>query len=720
MKLTKRMPLALLAVGIQLFSVSAVADGCFVFRWDKKTDINEPNQKAIILYHAGREDLLLQVKYEGAVDEFGWLIPVPSLPTVERGSMEAFYELSQLTQRGFSAALGGFGMKGSEAADTDGPSRVKVIQTKTVGAYQVSILAANDAAALETWLKENGYSIPGGKREREVVDDYIRRGWFFVAAKIDLNGGTEFKLVPAKAQNPPASAETRRSVQHKLASGELHPLFISFDSAKCVFPLKISSVAGKPSEVSLYVLSEKPLLNQLMFDEATQKLEKERAAWETQKPDRTSNALRSIENMRVMQLRSLLNSEGIAARSSLEELQATVRESAPRPPDPSLDDDFFGGGTELLLDCMLVKPDQIAKTARTLPRLKNNSWFLAKFTRTFSAAEMRDLEFDPAIPALTETLPRLSGRSAAFILAHLGTDGASALIATCRSSDAIARENAVRGLGWVKDTRFVAPILPLLHDTTPAVRFHAVRFAAIHWDAKFVEPIIALLHDSNPEIRAEASECLLAHEGRAETAKYAAMANDADPNVQICALAVLVKLNPEAIPREPLLKLLKHANPDVQNAALHILWKANRNDLASRGDLLPLLNSERLENIQIALNLIEKSSRSRPEPERNTARSLTVAEAVPLVTNRFAEARLTGLSVLQQSADPKAIELTLPLLRDPNPIVRNCAFIAMKTMAGETLSETDPAKWEIWWKTNHSSLEKFSPTQSKLSKGTSP
>ena len=77
-----------------LLHLAVLADGCFVFRWDKKIDINEPTQKAIILHDSGREDLLLQVKYEGPLEEFGWLIPVPSVPKVEQGSMEAFYELS--------------------------------------------------------------------------------------------------------------------------------------------------------------------------------------------------------------------------------------------------------------------------------------------------------------------------------------------------------------------------------------------------------------------------------------------------------------------------------------------------------------------------------------------------------------------------------------------------------------------------------------------------
>src|SRR2546421_4826922 len=92
---------AFFCISAALAVLPAFGDGCFVFRWDKKADINEPTQKAIIFYDAGREDLLLQVKYEGALEDFGWLIPVPSLPKVTKGSMQPFYELSQLTQRQF-------------------------------------------------------------------------------------------------------------------------------------------------------------------------------------------------------------------------------------------------------------------------------------------------------------------------------------------------------------------------------------------------------------------------------------------------------------------------------------------------------------------------------------------------------------------------------------------------------------------------------------------
>jgi len=108
------------------FATDALADGCFVFKWDKKIDINEPTQKAIIVFDAGREEILLQVKYEGPLEEFGWLVPTPSLPKVEKGSMEPFYELSQLTQRRFGRTLGTAGTKGM-AAYREGREDVQVM-----------------------------------------------------------------------------------------------------------------------------------------------------------------------------------------------------------------------------------------------------------------------------------------------------------------------------------------------------------------------------------------------------------------------------------------------------------------------------------------------------------------------------------------------------------------------------------------------------------------
>src|SRR6266516_192703 len=184
-----------------LAHLPVLADGCFVFKWDKRIDINEPTQKAIIFHDSGREDVLLQVKYEGPLEEFGWLIPVPSVPKGEKGSMEAFYELSPLTQSRFGTyyAAATLSTRGSH------DEAVKVIEIKTLGAYEVAVLSAQDSGSLARWLKANDYSIPQGKSK--IVDEYIGRGWYFIAAKIQLNRGVSFKTVSnSGAKDSDASA----------------------------------------------------------------------------------------------------------------------------------------------------------------------------------------------------------------------------------------------------------------------------------------------------------------------------------------------------------------------------------------------------------------------------------------------------------------------------------------------------------------------------------
>ncbi len=51
-------PLLIISLSLLLlgWATPSLADGCFVFRWNKAVDINEPTQKAVIVYDQGRED----------------------------------------------------------------------------------------------------------------------------------------------------------------------------------------------------------------------------------------------------------------------------------------------------------------------------------------------------------------------------------------------------------------------------------------------------------------------------------------------------------------------------------------------------------------------------------------------------------------------------------------------------------------------------------------
>jgi hypothetical protein len=660
-------------------SFSVRADGCFVFKWDKQTDINEPTQKAIILHDVGREDLLLQVKYEGPLEEFGWLIPVPAVPTVEQGSMQPFYELSQLTQRRFGVHAVTMGL--SLDADDD----VKVIETKTVGAYEVTVLSARDAGSLARWLQANDYSIPEDKTG--IIDDYIHKGWCFVAAKIQLNRGVAFKLAPGASPNQTGPTPSGKVIQQKLASGELHPLLISFDTPTCIFPLKISAVGGTPSEVSLYVLSAEPLLNKFTFDEALGKIERERAAEEQLKPLREKHREISMQNTRSMflavQMYSLDSDRSQTERRArdwtLEDLVAIDKESQPATLIEPLDEDSFYS-TNRLLYCMPIAPDQIPQCTKDLPRLKGRNWYLTKQVRTFQPDEMRDLEFQPAIPSLAAALPRPGGASAAGILSQLGADARTVLLAACRSTNSSERIHASATLQNSREPCPAELMRALFNDALPQVRLNAVLAAAPNWDARFVDPLIALFRDPQPRIRMQAAQWLGLHETSDRAPVYLKMLQDPDPDVQACALRVLQRVDSAAIPR---------------------------------AELLRLLGSSRLETVSMALSQLQAESPGPGNPmpgfDRLTGTRgdkiwLSSADAAPLTTNSLTMARLMGLQILRHNADAEAVDLSLPLLSDANSIVRSRAFTFLRTVSGQDFPQNDRAKWELWWAVNRATF----------------
>ena len=656
----------------------ALADGCFVFRWNKDIDIKEPTQKAIIVYDAGREDLLLQVKYEGPLEEFGWLIPVPSLPTVEKGSMQPFYELSQLTQQQW----GGFNRGSIPPAATQGSEgeAVKVIEVKTVGAYEVAILSARDGGSLERWLKAHDYSIPQGKAE--VIEEYVRKGWYFVAARIDLRKPVAFHSAStATTRTAGASTKTRQAIQKQLAGGELHPLLIGFNTPKCIYPLRVSATGGKPSELSLYVLTAEALLDKFIFDKARAKLVERRAEWKQAGPERIRRRAQCEDNLLAMRVAAQLSQfrsraewqERPARDWSLEDLRAIAKESWPPVPSGTLEDDFYASPHELV-QCLRIASERTPQCAKALPRLKGKSWYLTKQVWTFRPEEMHDLLFQPVVPLLVAALPDRAGREAAALLKQLDPRASAVLVAACQSADAQQRINASSGLQGVRDPSLVKPLLTLLKDREPQVRLNAIEVAASNWDPRFAAPVVGLLRDPHQEIRQQATGCLEFHEAANRAPTYVALLRDPDPAVQKSALQVLSHISRTAIPRIELLRMLGSSQLDTVTLALGLLGGSQSSDWMAS----PPIMDPRF-----------------PAPKQTN--SLSSIEAAPLTTNRLTLARLMGLKILRQNADAQAVALTLPLLRDINSLVRNRAYALVQTVSGQDIPQDEPAKWDQWW-----------------------
>jgi hypothetical protein len=705
-----------LAIG-WLTSVRGFADGCFVFEWNQAIDINEPTQKAIIVHDQGREDLLLQVKYEGPLEDFGWLIPVPSLPKVKKGSMEPFYELSQLTQRKF----GGSPTKGVATLGvlSAGRDEVEVIEIKTVGAYEVAVLSARDSGSLARWLKAHGYSIPDGKRE--IVEEYIRKGWYFIAAKIHLNKGVGFREISKTSpKGSEASGKAREAVRKQLSSGELHPLLISFDTATCIYPLKISAVGGKPSEVSLYVLSGEPLLESFTFGQACAKLAGSYAEWEQQRPQRLGASTKAMQESRQITLTVMMTAPRNPVRSpestsrprdwSNEDMEALARESTMGYPEPNLDH-AFSVSPELLLQQMRLESGKTPQSAKAIPRLRGKDWNLTKVVWTFSPAEMQDLEFVPAIPALAPMMSEEHGGVAGQLLAQFGDEGIPVLLAACKSRNPTERLNAVCALEYGRRSIPYDLLMALIQDESPRVRLQATRYAYLNWDQRLTDTMVALLRDQHLEIRQEAGGCLSSHESTNRTSFYLGLLNDPDPNVRARALGIADRISRRSGSDEvyrAALPMLKDPNEIVQSAAVNTLLGSHQP--VPIPDLLPLLNHPYPDTVAFVANMLRGGGRIRyVGDKRESLLPVASADLAPLMTNRFGNVRLIGLRAMQDIADATAVELTLPLLRDTNSVIRSRAFTVVQEITGQDISDSDPAKWEAWWAANQHA---FTPRKS--------
>ncbi|EEF60661.1 DUF2330 domain-containing protein [Pedosphaera parvula] len=708
----------MMAILAALSLASALADGCFVFKWNKAIDINEPTQKAIIFHDAGREDLLLQVKYEGPLEDFGWLIPTPNLPDVREGTMGPFYELSKLTQRHFGSGEGWGRGRGLDTLSNGGSAEdVKVIQIKTVGAYEVSILSPKDAGSLQRWLKAHAYSFPEGKSE--IVEEYIRLGWYFIAAKIELNKGLGFKKVPATSpKEAPGAATARTTLQSKLSSGELHPLLISFDTPKAVFPLKISAVGGKPSEVSLYVIAAEPLLSRFIYGQSVERLGQKYNQWEAEKSARQESRQKSHQNMSALGLQMFLDSfyskdprDPIRQRLrdyTREELLALASEGERTVQKDELSEIYYAPPGELL-QCLRVNDKELPACRKSFSRLKNGDWYLTKLVHTFASADMRDLEFEPAFPALARTLSQPVGQIPAQILGQLGPKAQVYLTQACSSTNSVERLNAVIGIETSRTPGFGDTLAVLLKDPTPAIRLHTLRALDANTVSRVVDTIIALLRDPNREIRQEACG-LLDNESVDRTPFYLALTRDPDPNVRMSSIGIATWINryaPSDKVFQETLRLLKDPNEDVRTGALHALLQMRArisSQEVPRVEILPFLSSRDPEVRGMAYALL----RDGPQVPGNPWAALPSSETLGLLKNPVTMARLMGLKNLQSTGDAEAVELILPLLTDTNKLVRNRAFFVLREITGGDVSENDPAKWQAWWKANKSS---FRPKQ---------
>ncbi|MBN3037751.1 MAG: DUF2330 domain-containing protein [Candidatus Diapherotrites archaeon] len=195
-------------------------------------DLYEPTQKAVLLYDGVRETLIIEPTYQGRVDEFAWIVPLPAYPEFSVASHELFWELSELTNPPETFVIDfGLGLEGISAKGP--PVGIEFHERTQVGIYDVVVMSAWDPEALITWLQWNDFRVSDDARS--VIQEYIDKEWYFIVSRINA---TEVSA-------------------YELGSGTVQPLQMEFDSPEPVYPLRISSINKGSSEVLLYVLADR-------------------------------------------------------------------------------------------------------------------------------------------------------------------------------------------------------------------------------------------------------------------------------------------------------------------------------------------------------------------------------------------------------------------------------------------------------------------------------
>jgi hypothetical protein len=217
----------------------AEACGCFAPP-DPSVPIVQAGERILFAHEDGHVIAHIQIQYAGsnASADFGWLLPLPSVPQLELGTDELFASLIDTTQpkyrliqnAGDACEWNNFRGAFPTADAGSGPPQENgtvVVVQDSIGPYDYAVLSASTRDEMLEWLTTNGYFIPTGTED--VVGPYINQGAYFLALK--LRSGND--------------------------AGDIAPVVLRYPSDLPMIPIILTSVAANPDMgVQVWVAGE--------------------------------------------------------------------------------------------------------------------------------------------------------------------------------------------------------------------------------------------------------------------------------------------------------------------------------------------------------------------------------------------------------------------------------------------------------------------------------
>ena len=197
----------LLVVAFLLAAPAAAEAFCGFYVSGAGADLYNNATQVVLMRKGSRTVLSMQNNYQGPPKDFAMVVPVPVVlqkDNVKTLPREIFRKVDQLAAPrlveyweqdpcqpqlaygtiGRGAGTGsGFGRGRAEAKAKD--LGVTVEAKFAVGEYQVVILSARDSTGLDTWLRQEKYTIPEGAEP--YLKPYVEGGSKFFVAKVDVD-----------------------------------------------------------------------------------------------------------------------------------------------------------------------------------------------------------------------------------------------------------------------------------------------------------------------------------------------------------------------------------------------------------------------------------------------------------------------------------------------------------------------------------------------------
>ena len=226
---------AVVSAVLVLASADALACGCFAGPTTATTPVIQAGERILFAVQNGKVTAHIQIQYQGDAKDFGWLLPLPSVPVLKAGTDELFTQLAATTDPRFTLTSQTVGTcrapvslgcaspaaqrstVGEAVAGAGRPPQSPLVFQTSVGPYDAAVLKADDKAEMLAWLSTNRFVVP--TTSDAALGPYLRPGAYFLALKLK-------------------SGKT---------AGDLTPIVVEYPSELAMIPITLTSIGATPN-----------------------------------------------------------------------------------------------------------------------------------------------------------------------------------------------------------------------------------------------------------------------------------------------------------------------------------------------------------------------------------------------------------------------------------------------------------------------------------------